>query len=128
MTLTPPRSLNRGRSRYGTAAPSRLGVDWRELDWVMLGAVAAIGALGLVMVYSATRNLVDDPYYFVKRQAVAMVLGVAAFLMILSIDYRKFRDYSLLAYVMVLVLLFGVVTPFGSSANRSRFAQTSALS
>ena len=117
MTLTPPRSLNRGRSRYGTAAPSRLGVDWRELDWVMLGAVAAIGALGLVMVYSATRNLVDDPYYFVKRQAVAMVLGVAAFLMILSIDYRKFRDYSLLAYVMVLVLLFGVVTPFGSSAK-----------
>jgi rod shape determining protein RodA len=117
MTLTPPRSLNRGRSRYGTAAPSRLGVDWRELDWVMLGAVAAIGALGLVMVYSATRNLVDDPYYFVKRQAVAMVLGVAAFLMILSIDYRKFRDYSLLAYIMVIVLLFGVVTPFGSSAK-----------
>ncbi len=37
--------------------------------------------------------------------------------MILRIDYRKFRDFSLLAYIMVIVLLFGVVTPFGSSAK-----------
>mgnify|MGYP006998149201 CR=1 FL=1 len=39
MAMTaPPRSLNRGRGRWGTASQSRLGVDWRELDWIMLGA------------------------------------------------------------------------------------------
>lgn len=117
MTLSPPRSLNRSRSRWGAPTQSRLGVDWRELDWIMLGAAGAITALGMVMVYSATRNLVDDPYYFVKRQGVALALGIAAFLLILRIDYRKFRDYSLLAYLMVIALLFGVLTPFGSSAK-----------
>jgi len=113
----PPRSLNRTRSRWGTPTQSRLGVDWRELDWIMIGAVGLIISLGLVMVYSATRNLVDDPYYFVKRQSVALTLGIVAFLVILRIDYRKFRDFSLLAYIMVIVLLFGVLTPFGSSAK-----------
>jgi len=118
MTIgSPARGLNRARSRWGTPTQSRLGVDWRELDWIMLGAVGIICTLGLVMVYSATRNLTADPYYFVKRQGISMVIGVSAFLVILRIDYRKFRDYSLLAYIMVIVLLFGVVTPFGSSAK-----------
>ena len=63
----------------------------------------------MVMVYSATRNLAADPYYFVKRQGIAIVIGIVAMsCVILRIDYRKFRDYSLLAYIMVLVLLFGV--------------------
>src|SRR3954454_20488940 len=106
---SPARSLNRARSRWGTPAQSRLGVDWRELDWIMLGAVGIICALGLMMVYSATRNLTADPYYYVKRQGISLVIGLGAFLVILRIDYRKFRDYSLLAYIMVIVLLFGVV-------------------
>ena len=42
----------------------------------MIAAVAAITTLGMVMVYSASRNLVDDPYYFVKRQGVALALGI----------------------------------------------------
>jgi rod shape determining protein RodA len=117
MTYSPPRPLPRSRSRWGAPTQSRLGVDWRELDWILIGAVALICGLGLVMVYSATRNLVEDPYYFVKRQAVSLVLGAAAFLLILRIDYRKFRDFSLLAYVMVIVLLLGVLSPFGSSAK-----------
>ncbi len=117
MALSPPRSLGRIRSRAGAPTTSRLGVDWRDLDWVMLGAVGGIITLGLVMVYSTTRNLVDNPYYFVTRQAVALGLGIMVFCVILRIDYRKFRDFSLLAYLAVIVLLIGVITPMGSSAK-----------
>jgi len=107
-----PRALSRSRptTTWG-------GVNWRDLDWVMLGASIAIAVLGLAMVYSATRNLVDDPYYFVKRQSAAMILGVGVFLVILRIDYRKFRDFSLLAYLAVIALLFFVLTPVGSSSK-----------
>ena len=107
-----PRPLSRSRST-GTWG----GIHWRDLDWVMLGAAIAIAVLGLAMVYSATRNLVDDPYYFVKRQAAALVVGLAAFLVILRIDYRKFRDFSLLCYIAVVALLFFVLTPVGSSSK-----------
>lgn len=117
MALSPPRSLGRIRSRAGAPTTSRLGVDWRDLDWVMLGAMGGIITLGLVMVYSTTRNLVDNPYYFVTRQAVALGLGIVVFCVILRIDYRKFRDFSLLAYIAVIVLLLGVITPMGSSAK-----------
>ncbi len=107
-----PRALSRSRTA-GTWG----GVHWRDLDWVMLGAAIAIAVLGLAMVYSATRNLVDDPYYFLKRQSAAMIVGVGAFLVILRIDYRKFRDFSLLAYFVVIALLFFVLTPVGSSSK-----------
>jgi rod shape determining protein RodA len=110
----PPRSLSRSRPSSTTTWG---GVSWRDLDWIMLGAAMFIAALGLAMVYSATRNLVDDPYYFVKRQAVALIVGVAAFLLILRIDYRKFRDFSLLCYIAVVALLFFVLTPIGSSSK-----------
>jgi rod shape determining protein RodA len=116
MTLAaPPRPI--GRMRWATPSRSRLGVDWRELDWILLVAVALISALGLVMVYSASRRLVDDPYYFVKRQAISLALGIVVFLVILRIDYRKFRDFSLLAYIVVVAMLMLVLSPLGSSAK-----------
>jgi rod shape determining protein RodA len=93
-------------------------IDWRELDWVMIGAFLAICALGLVMVYSSTRHLVSsDPYYFVKRQAFALALGIVLAIGILAIDYRKFRDFSLAAYVLVVAMLFLVLTPIGSNTK-----------
>jgi rod shape determining protein RodA len=111
---SPPRSITRSRP---SSTRTWGGVGWRDLDWIMLGAAILIAILGLAMVYSATRNLVDDPYYFVKRQGAAMVLGVGAFLLILRIDYRKFRDFSLLCYLLVVALLFFVLTPIGSSSK-----------
>ena len=78
-------------------------------------AVVGIITVGLLMVYSSTRNLVDDPGYFVKRQGFALAASVCVFLLILRIDYRKFRDFSLLAYIAVIALLFFVLTPLGST-------------
>jgi rod shape determining protein RodA len=113
MTLvTPSRVL--ARSRPST---SRGGITWRDLDWILLGAAGLIAVVGLLMVYSATRNLVDDPQYFVKRQAVALVAGIGVFVLIVRVDYRKFRDFSLLAYLGVVALLFFVLTPIGSSTK-----------
>jgi rod shape determining protein RodA len=89
-----------------------------RVDWVLLGACALIAIVGLVMIYSSTRNKVDaDPFYFVKRQAIALALGIGVILVILKIDYRKFRDFSLIAYIITVALLFLVLTPFGSKAN-----------
>jgi rod shape determining protein RodA len=116
---------NRSRSMQAAAfAPSRRrrtvldGELAMRLDWVLLGAVAAIAVLGLVMIYSTTRNLVEeDPLYFVKRQALALGIGILIVIGLLKIDYRKFRDFSLLAYIVTVALLFLVLTPLGSEAK-----------
>ena len=89
-----------------------------RLDWVLIGAVLAIAAIGLVMIYSASNTIVaDDPFYFVKRQAAALVVSVLVFIGLMKIDYRKLRDYSLLAYIVTVGLLFLVLTPLGSSTK-----------
>ena len=88
-----------------------------RLDWVLIGACALIAVFGLMMVYSATRNLLDDPFYYVKRQAISLLLGIGVSIAILRVDYRKFRDFSLLAYVVTVALLFFVLTPMGSASK-----------
>ncbi|HEY6316605.1 MAG TPA: FtsW/RodA/SpoVE family cell cycle protein [Acidimicrobiia bacterium] len=89
-----------------------------RLDWVLISACAAIAIFGVVMIYSASRTLVPgDPTYYVKRQILALVLGVILGIAILRFDYRKWRDFSLVAYIGVVILLFLVLSPFGSSVK-----------
>ncbi|HEU5301698.1 MAG TPA: rod shape-determining protein RodA [Acidimicrobiia bacterium] len=88
------------------------------LDWVLIVAVGMIAVLGLVMIYSSTHTKVEgDAFYFVKRQGIALALGIVVFLGLLRIDYRKLRDFSMLAYILTCAALFLVLTPFGSNAN-----------
>ncbi len=114
MTLA-PRRLDRGPA--DSTFRRLTGLDWRDLDWVMIGAIVAILALGLTMVASATRSLTDNPYYFLQRQSAALAVGAVAFLVVLRIDYRKWRDFSLLAYIAAVAMLFLVVSPLGTNAK-----------
>jgi len=88
-----------------------------RVDWILIGACIALALIGLLMIYSASRNIVDDEYYFVTRQSVALMIGVGVFLGLMKVDYRKFRDFSLLAYLITVGLLFLVLTPVGSKSN-----------
>jgi rod shape determining protein RodA len=89
-----------------------------SLDWIMIGAVLALAAIGMVMIYSSSNaKIPDDPFYFVKRQGLALALSIIIGIGLLRIDYRKLRDFSLVFYVVTCALLFFVLTPFGSSAK-----------
>ena len=103
-----------GRSGLRSFAP----IDPSRIDWILLGACIAIAAFGLAMVYSASRNIdPDDPYYYVIRQSMAIAIGALVITFLLRFDYRKFRDYSLVAYLVTAGLLFLVLTPVGSKSN-----------
>ena len=88
-----------------------------NIDWVLLGACGCIALFGMVMVYSSTRNKAADPYYFITRQGLALALGIGVVFGLQKIDYRKFRDFSLLAYVLTISTLFLVLTPMGATSK-----------
>ncbi len=89
-----------------------------RLDWILIGASAAIVLIGMLMIYSASRNIVsNDSSYFVKRQLLALVVGLAVGIVLLRIDYRKLRDYSLLGYLVTVAALFFVLSPIGSNSK-----------
>ena len=101
-----------GRPTYSTrdsAAP------WRHLDVTLLFAVLAIAGLGVLMVYSASRNLGADEAYFLRRQAVFTLIGMGVMGLVAAIDYRVFRDFAPTIYVACVAALFLVISPLGSS-------------
>jgi rod shape determining protein RodA len=109
------------RSGVGTrrSREARLGLDAapvRHFDFALVGAALALSLVGLVMIWSTTRHRIPgDELYFVKRQALFLVLGVVAMFGVISIDYRRLRDHSMLFYFGTVFLLVAVLAPLGSN-------------
>lgn len=99
----------------------------RHLDLVLVGSVLAINALGLIMIYSATRNGLGGntgPTYYLQRQLIFVVLGVAIMAAAILIDYRRMREWAPAIYVVTIVMLALVLTPLGASTlgSQARFS------
>ena len=96
----------------------------RDLDLWLVGATLAITALGVLMIYSSTRERLRlegvDELYFVKRQGIAILVGLAVMALLVAIDYRKLRDSSVLAYVVTVFGLLVVLSPLGENARGSQ--------
>ncbi|HMC38888.1 MAG TPA: FtsW/RodA/SpoVE family cell cycle protein [Acidimicrobiales bacterium] len=101
----------------------RLPSVWRQFDVALAGAVAMIGAFGCLMVYTATRDQLQaqgiSPTYYLKKQAIFLIIGLVLMVGVAAVDYRRLRDWALLIYggtVLVLVAVFAV-------GHKSRGAQ-----
>jgi rod shape determining protein RodA len=85
----------------------------RHLDVALVLAPVAISVLGLLMIYSATHTRLeqagDDPFSFVKRQAISIVLGIIAMAIMTVIDYRRLRELALFGYAATVLLLVAVL-------------------
>src|SRR5436189_6390865 len=94
--------------RHGTASRSQPG---RELpcDKVLLAIVLGITLFGAVMVYSASAILAEKNYgsqfYFLSRQGIWAVVGLAAMALALCIDYRHYKRPVVIYSVVVVTLL-----------------------
>ena len=93
----------------------------RYLDLALVGATVGISLIGMLMIYSSTHERLAgqgiDEFYYVKRQGVAVLIGIGLMALLLAIDYRRLRDYAVLAYGATIGLLFLVLTPLGSNAR-----------
>lgn len=90
---------------------------WRHVDLILLASVGLIAALGVLMVYSASRNLGADESFFLRRQAVFTLVGAGVMALVATVDYRVFRDFAPLIYTAALGGLLLVLSPFGSNSR-----------
>jgi len=92
---------------------------WRHLDLTLLLSTLGVAGMGLLMVYSSTRqkqaNAGLDPAYFLKRQAVYLGVGLVAMAVVALVDYRRIRDFTPILYVGALLALLLVISPLGTS-------------
>ncbi len=92
-------------------------------DIVLIVAMLALMALGVLMVYSASRDaqllLTGDESRLMTRQIYFVLASVVAFGVLSIIDYREFQHYSPLVYAGTILLLVAVFfQPARSGASR----------
>ncbi|HKH15816.1 MAG TPA: rod shape-determining protein RodA [Solirubrobacterales bacterium] len=100
-----------------TIAPQRSRIlellNLRNLDGVMLAASVGLIAFSIFTLDSASRHeIAADPNYFVVRQSLYGVFGVALMIAVSHIDYTRLRElkvsiYALMVGSIAFVLLIG---------------------
>ena len=88
---------------------------YHHIDWALIGAVAAICAIGLAMIYSTTGGA-GSVYW---TQVYALGLGAIALVLCLTFDYRSLADKSHFFYLAMVIALVGVLF-FGAVRGGSR--------
>lgn len=85
------------------------------MDQVLLFAVVALVALGLVMVFSASSvNSLErygDKFHFFTRQAAWAVVGSAGMALFTLVDYRRLRQFAVPGLIVAFGLLVLVFVP-----------------
>jgi cell division protein FtsW len=82
-------------------------------DSYLFGAAMLIVVVGLVMIYSAsamiaTQKAGANPYYFMTRQLIWLLIGSAFMLGLMHVDIRRFTEPRIL-YGLLGAVLFGLV-------------------
>lgn len=94
-----------------------------RLDWVLLLAVLALLALGVLLVWSATAQRADltgaDSTAYLRKQLVNVVIGLVLMTVVVATDHRWVRIVAPLAYAAAVGGLV-LVLAMGSTVNGSR--------
>ncbi len=89
-------------------------------DLILVIATLLVSAVGVVMVYTATRGPLlaqgDDPKTFLKKQGLFVVLGVVTMVVLALFDYRRLEPLATVLYWLIVLSLLGVFV-VGSSAQ-----------
>jgi rod shape determining protein RodA len=112
MTLTRTRSPSIGARRVP------------GYDVVLATLTLAVSAFGVLMIYSATRDVLlrnlQNPHYYLERQALFVALGAVVMLVVSKLDYRRFEHIATPAYLLSCMALLLVKSPLGSNALGSQ--------
>jgi cell division protein FtsW len=91
--------------------------------WLFVATLALV-CVSVVMVYSASAVMALDryqqPYYFVTRQVLWAVLGLAVLSIVMRVDYRTYRNDQVVWGALGVVALLLVAVLFSRPINGSK--------
>ena len=93
-------------------------------DRALFVATILMVCASVVMVYSASTSTAledfEDPYYFLIRQGLWAVLGIAVLALAMRIDYRSYRNEPLIWGVLAVMALMLIAVLFAPPINGAR--------
>jgi rod shape determining protein RodA len=120
--LTPTITSEARPRRFAETEPSPSAGDgviarvFGRLDpWLAFAAIALIAFSAYTIGVTTREDIPGDPYFYVIRQLIYAVIGIALMLGLARIDYSRFRElrvglYTVMIASIVLVLLVGGAT------------------
>lgn len=88
-------------------------VGKRKYDVVMLAVLAALLAMGLVILYSTSAYNGEvkfhDSFYYLKKQIFATLLGIAGMFVVARMDYHIWKRFAWLGYATAVLLSLAVL-------------------
>ncbi len=97
----------------------------RYFDYLLLFIVLFLLGFGLVMIYSTSSyvsslNYDGDGLYFLRKQAIAVVLGLAVMTVVSFIPTELYKKLAPLIYFVSLASIFLVLTGLGHESHGAR--------
>lgn len=93
-------------------------------DYSLLFIVLFLLGFGLIMIYSASSYAAfeefGDAAHYLKRQAVASVLGLIAMIVVANIPYHFWERFAVLGYALSAALIVLVLSPLGVESHNAR--------
>ena len=83
---------------------------------LIISCTLILALLGVLFVYSASRysavSTYGDPYFYMKKQLIGVVLGCVGMFITSKINYKVYRKFYIGFYIIGFVLLLLVFVPF----------------
>ena len=102
--------------------PGRGGTGRPDLTLALLAVILSL--VGLIAIYSASWVIAlerfDNLYYYLSRQAVALVAGLILMIICASLDYQIWKRLAPAGFLITLLLLTAVLTPLGTELGGAR--------
>ena len=93
-------------------------------DYSLLFVVLFLLGFGLVMIYSASSYTAFDSFgdtaYFLKKQLVAIIVGLVLMIIVANIPYHFWEHFYLLGYIVSALMIPLVLTPLGIASHGAR--------
>lgn len=93
-------------------------------DYSLLFIVFFLLGFGLIMIYSASSYEAYEEYgdaaYYLKRQLMAAILGLALMTIVANIPYHFWERFAVLGYLVSAAMIPVVLTPLGVESHGAR--------
>ncbi|MCM1100834.1 MAG: putative lipid II flippase FtsW [Clostridium sp.] len=94
-------------------------------DYSLLFIVLFLLGFGLVMIYSASSYTAFQDYdgdsgHFMKRQLLAIIIGLVMMIVVANLDYHFWERFYMLAYIVAAGSIPVVLTPLGIESHKAR--------
>jgi rod shape determining protein RodA len=95
----------------------------KNFDWFTFGIIMMLSLIGIMTIFSATRPPLESMTHpdFYQKQVVWLMIGIAALIIIVSIDYIWFYRFAYPLYAIGIFLLIAVLFTGKTSMGAQRW-------